>query len=65
MELSIEEREMETLFRDALHRRVSKSEACIRAVYIARRSHIAGEYLLWLLSRYQVTLSARRMTFEL
>ena len=65
MVLSSEEREAEILFREAVHRRVSKSEACIRAADIARRSPIAGDYLVWLLKRHRVALLACQLTFEL
>ena len=39
--LSEEEREAETLFREAMHRRVSPSEAVIRASELEKRSTIA------------------------
>ena len=65
MELSAEEREAEALFREAVHRRVSKSEACIRASELEKRSPIAGRYLRWLLLRNRAALLAGRLTFEL
>ena len=65
MELSAEEREAETLFREAVHLRVAKQEACIRAADIARRSPDAGEYLRWLLQRHRITLLTWKLTFEL
>ena len=65
MELSAEEREAETLFREAVHRRVSLSEGRIRAAELEKRSPIAGQYLRWLLQRNRAALLACRLTIEL
>ena len=64
-ELSAEEREAEILFREAVHRRVSKSEACIRASDLERRSPIAGQCRRWLLQRHRAALSAGMLTADM
>ena len=55
--LTAEEREAEGLFREAVHRRVSVREACIRAAELERRSPLAGQYLRWLLCRFRGSLA--------
>ena len=55
-DLTPEEREAESLFRDAMHRRVAFAEARIRAAEIEGRSPIAGQYLRWLLQRHRSSL---------
>ncbi len=56
--LTAEEREAERFFREAVHRRVSVREACIRAAELERRSPLAGQYLRWLLCRFRESLVA-------